>query len=186
MSQTTHNDMDAAAFSPPQGWAAIAETDGVLRVVRPRRTLAKALEDVGLGLIVIGVLLGLTVLRVVPRMLERGDRIGLVFVGLVTTVIVGAAIGGAFLPVIAVEEWRVERDLLELRRCAFGLTWKRRYQGATLAIQGIQAGHLLEERLVLKVGGKQVGLTDFRGPSGSEEARAMGAMVARVTGWPLS
>jgi hypothetical protein len=80
------------------------------------------------------------------------------------------------------EEWRISPNLLEVRRAIPGRSWARRYTDAALLLDlTVDSDGDESWRLVLEGAGLKRAL-DSGDPA---KLRALGALIAEQTGWPL-
>jgi hypothetical protein len=156
-----------------------------MRVLPPSRTLQQAKGDFLTGLAIFGGLAALGLYRPVTSMRERGDRFGLLLCGLFLASLFLYLTGNFLWQSLGREQWEAGPDSLEVSRSLFGCRWRRRYQGASLALQQVVRTPFSMERLVMDLRGKKIGLTPFDPINGAGDSRAVGDYLARWTGWPL-
>jgi hypothetical protein len=86
------------------------------------------------------------------------------------------------------ETWRLDKNLLEVRRTLLGRSWERRYTDALLKVsvhvQVAGQGALEVWSLWVRPRGRRRARRLFAGAWGPGEVRALGQLLSECTRWP--
>lgn len=137
------------------GVAATPLPDGKVHLLLPPGDRRKALQDLGIGIVVLGFLLVVGSGRAIAYFVRRGDRVGLGMVGVGVVLFIGYMLLQFLLKTVGSVEWTVGPDYLEVTRKLWGLPLKQRYTGATLEMQMLSNPHVIAFALTLHRRGKK-------------------------------